>query len=106
VARDENGGIVEELNKYRAFVYPQTERWQEVGGGGFAGLYADQETVFAAPPAAIFCFGDRVVDCVVTDISIVEKTYNVDLNPVRAEVQVTCVELTPYDPDPTIGRPS
>jgi hypothetical protein len=103
VARDENGGIVDELNKYRAFVYPQTGDWQKAGGSGFAGLYAGQETVFTAPPAAVFRFGDRVVDCVVTDVSIVEKAYNADLNPVRAEVQVTCVELTPYDPDPAAG---
>ncbi|GAA2511397.1 CIS tube protein [Winogradskya humida] len=106
VAHDENGGIVEELNKYRAFVHPRTDRWREAGAGGFAKLYAGQETVFAAPPAALFCFGERVVECVVTDVSIVEKTYNADLDPVRAEVQITCVELTPYDPDPTAGRPS
>jgi hypothetical protein len=105
VARDQHGGIVAELNKYRAFVYPQTDKWPDAGTrtGGFAGLYADRPTLFTAPPTAKFSFGGRVVNCVVTDVSIVEKAYNVDLNPVRAEVQVTCVELTPYNPDPVAG---
>ena len=102
IARDERGGIAPELNKYRAFVHPQTERWQDANDApdGFTGLYAGSETVFTAPPACCFCFGDRVIDCVVTEVQITEQLYNPDLDPVRAEVQVTCVELTPYTPDP------
>ena len=105
VARDERGGIGPELNKYRAFVYPQTERWRDANGApdGFTGLYAGADTVFAAPPTCRFGFGERVVDCVVTEVSITEQLYNTDLDPVRAEVQVTCIELTPYDPDPAAG---
>jgi hypothetical protein len=107
VARDERGGIGPELNKYRAFVYPRTERWQDANAApdGFTGLYGGAETVFAAPPTCRFCFGERVIDCVVTEVSITEQLYNLDLDPVRAEVQVTCVELTPYDPDPAAGGP-
>jgi hypothetical protein len=101
IAVDERGGIGPELNKYRAFTYPQTERWQDANGmpDGFTGLYAGAETVFAAPPPCRFGFGERVVDCVVTDLQITERLYNLDLDPVRAEIQVTCVELTPYNPD-------
>jgi hypothetical protein len=105
ISRDERGGIAPELNKYRAFMYPQTERWQEANGrrDGFTGLYAGAETVFAAPPACRFGFGERVVDCVVTEVQITEQLYNPDLDPIRAEVQVTCVELTPYNPDAAAG---
>lgn len=105
IARDERGGIVPELNKYRAFTYPQTERWPDANGmpDGFTGLYAGAETVFTAPPPCRFGFGERVVDCVVTDLQITEKLYTPDLDPVRAEVQVTCVELTPYNPDAAAG---
>jgi hypothetical protein len=105
IARDERGGIGPELNKYRAFVHPQTDRWQEANGAsdGFTGLYAGSETVFAAPPTCRFGFGERVVDCVVTEVQITEQLYNLDLDPVRAEVQVTCVELTPYNPEPAAG---
>lgn len=108
IVRDERGGIGPELNKYRAFVYPQTERWQDANGAadGFSGLYADVENVFASPPACRFGFGDRVTDCVVTEVSITEQLYNPDLDPIRAEVQVTCVELTPYNPDPATGGAS
>ena len=31
IARGDNGSIVPELNKYRAFLYPQSDRWQEAG---------------------------------------------------------------------------
>jgi hypothetical protein len=105
IARDERGGIAPELNKYRAFVYPQTERWQDANGApdSFAGLYAGSETVFTAPPACRFGFGERVVDCVITEMQITDQFYNPDLDPVRAEVQVTCVELTPYNADAAGG---
>lgn len=102
ISLDESGGITPELNKYRAFVHPQTPHWKDANGSlsGFSGLFAGSETVFTAPPACRFCFGDRVIDCVVTEVQITEQLYNLALHPVRAEVQVTCVELTPYTPDP------
>ncbi|MEV0644197.1 hypothetical protein AB0I28_02925 [Phytomonospora sp. NPDC050363] len=102
IARDERGGIGPELVKYRAFTYPQTERWQDASTsvGGFTGLYDDSASVFAAPPVCAFGFGDRVVDCVVTEVQITEQLFNTSLDPVRAEIQVTCVEITPYNPDP------
>lgn len=104
IARDSGGGITPELNKYRAFVYPQTKRWKDANGrlDGFTGLFKGSETVFAAPPLCRFAYGDRVVDCVVTEVQITEQLHNAALHPIRAEVQVTCVELTPYTPDPAI----
>lgn len=104
ITRDENGGITPELNKYRAFVYPQTQHWKDANGrtNGFTGLYAGSETVFTAPPTCCFHFGERVINCVVTEVQITEQLYNLHLHPVRAEVQVTCVELTPYTPDPRV----
>lgn len=107
IARDERGGITPELNKYRAFTYPQTDHWKDANGmpDGFTGLFAGAEPVFTAPPACRFGFGERVVDCVVTDLQITEKLYGPELDPVRAEVQVTCVELTPYNPDAAAGGP-
>jgi len=105
IAHDERGGIAPELNKYRAFVHPLTERWQDANDApdGFTGLFVGSETVFTAPPTCRFCFGERVIDCVVTDVQITEQLYNLDLDPVRAEVQVTLSELTPYNPDAVAG---
>jgi Contractile injection system tube protein len=102
---DERGGIAPELAKYRAFSYPRTERWPDAGtsAAGFTGLYAGQETVFAAPPQCRFGFGERVVDCVVTEVSVTEKLFTPQLDPVRAEVAVTLVEISPYSVDPTGG---
>ena len=104
IARDSRGGIGPELNKYRAFIYPQTERWQDAASApdGFSRLYEGAESVFTAPPACRFGFGERVIDCVVTEVSIKEQLYNPDLDPIRAEVQVTCVEMTPYNPEPAV----
>lgn len=105
IATDERGGIAPELAKYRAFSYPRTERWQEAGTAthGFAGLYVGQETVFAAPPQCRFAFGERVIDCVVTEVNVTEKVFNRQLDPVRAEVAITLVEISPYSVDPTGG---
>jgi len=100
IARGANHSIVPELNKYRAFLYPQTNRWQEAGAT-FAPLY-DELRPFTPPPRARFGFGfgtasERVIDCVVTEVSIQETLFNADLAPVRADVSVTIVELAPYD---------
>lgn len=99
IERGDNGSIVPELNKYRAFLYPQTQRWQEAGAT-FAMLYQDLRA-FTPPPLARFGFGfgagaERVLDCIVTDISIDETMFNADLAPVRADVSVTLAELAPY----------
>lgn len=107
IARGDNNSILPELNKYRAFLYPQNERWQEAGAT-FAPLY-DTLRPFTPPPRARFGFGfgtssERVIDCVVTDVSIEETLFNSDLAPIRADVSVTLVELAPYDnipPAPT-----
>lgn len=104
IARDDRGGIAPELLKYRAFMYPQTENWQdaETSVDGFVSLYDDPASVFAAPPVCAFGFGERVIDCVVTEVSITEQLFNASLDPVRAEISVTLVEITPYNPDPSV----
>ena len=109
IALDEDGSIMPELNKYRAFVYPLTERWREAAAS-FMPLY-DRTQQFAAPPTCLFGFGfggngeptgnDRVVECIVTDVSITEQLFNTRLAPLRAEVSVTLVEVSPYGNLPT-----
>ncbi len=103
IALDEDGGIGPELAKYRAFVHPRTEQWPDAADrlDGFTGLYEGAETVFAAPPTALFVFGDRVVDCVVTEVSVTEQLFTATLAPLRAKVQVSLVELSPYAVEPS-----
>lgn len=99
IAKDENGSIAPELNKYRAFLYPQTARWQEAGAS-FVPLYDDRQH-FASPPTCRFGFGDRVINCIVTEVSITELLFNAQLAPLRADISVTLVELAPYEDNAT-----
>jgi hypothetical protein len=95
---DETGGITPELNKYRAFVYPANRRWTDAGASFVRrpALYAGSDA-FASPPLCRFGFGEgRVLDCVVTEISITELLFNSALSPLRADVSITLVELAPY----------
>jgi hypothetical protein len=100
IARDETGSIEPELNKYRAFLYPQPKgevNWQSARSS-FVPLYKEKLHEFASPPVCQFGMGeDRVIDCVVTDIGITETYFNLQLRPLRADVSVTLVEYVPYE---------
>ena len=102
--RTSDGSIAPELNKYRAFVYPRTERWQEAASSpdGFTGLYTDQDDrVRRRRRLCQFGFGDRFIDCVVTDVGITEQLFTPDLAPLRAEVSITPGRAHPRTALPT-----
>ncbi len=99
ISKAEDGSIGPELNKYRAFLYPQTTRWQEAGAS-FAPLY-DQERNFANPPLCQFGFGDQLIDCIITEVNITENLFNANLAPLRADIAVTLVERVPYGNEAT-----
>ena len=105
IAMDAARGIGPELDKYRAFLYPQTNRWPDASSAvdGFTGLYAVADPVFVAPPRCRLGLGYRAINCLVTEVVITERMHTPTFAPLRAEVQITCVELTPYDPGPVIG---
>lgn len=98
IARDDQGGINGELNKYRAFLYPRISSWRSTRGS-FQPLY-EQTKVFASPPRCRFGFGHRVVDCIVADVGITELLFNSRLAPMRADVSVTLVEMPRYGNEP------
>ena len=101
IETDNNGCITPELNKYRAFVNPQTSHWQDAyAGSTFANLYAGISQ-FNPPPAAVFAFGDTIIDCVVTDVTITEKLFDANLGVLRAKVAVTLIETVDYGNQPT-----
>jgi hypothetical protein len=104
IASDDSGGITPELNKYRAFVYPATSDWSSASGSSFVSLY-DSTQQFVSPPQAIFGFGDIVVPCTVTEISITETLLDPNLSVLRAKVAVTLVERAPYGNEPTSPPP-
>jgi hypothetical protein len=95
---DKTGSIWPELNKYRAFLYPRSPRWK-LGStpASFAGVYKGAQQ-FESPPLCLFGFGtSRVINCVVTEVGITELVFNSELAPMRADVNITLVEFTPYD---------
>lgn len=81
-----DNGIQTELAKLRSFLYPMADAF-----GSLASLFGDasQGKRLAAPPTCIFGFGTKILDCIVTDISITETQFNSTLAPVRADVKVT-----------------
>jgi hypothetical protein len=91
----EDGSITPELNKYRAFINPKTPRWQNAGGS-FASLYTKTQA-FDTPPTCLFGFGEnRVIPCIVSAVTIDERLFNANLDPLRADVRLTLLELAPY----------
>ena len=98
IAKDDDGSITPELNKYRAFLYPKNADW-ESATDSFQPLYA-QTTAFEAPPMCVFGFGERLIDCIVTDVGITETLFNAQLKPLRADVTVTLVETAVYGNEP------
>ncbi|HEX8073052.1 MAG TPA: hypothetical protein VF546_24105 [Pyrinomonadaceae bacterium] len=103
---DPDLGILPELNKYRAFLYPRTDvpntlSWTEAGAS-FIPLYSDTQQ-FTSPPRCLFGLGqDRVVECIVTEVNVTETLFASNLAPLRADVAVTLVEYSPYE---TITEP-
>lgn len=81
-----DNGISTELAKLRSFLYPKADAWGTLSGllgGGSTGKR------LAAPPTCFFGFGTKILECVLTDVKIIETQFNSLLAPVRADVTVT-----------------
>jgi hypothetical protein len=91
--RNEDGHILGDLAVLRSFVYPQFGDLTEMIAGAFK-KDADRflKSWFNKPPTALLIMGDLSVEGFVTDLKINETMFNADLDPVRAEVEVTLVE--------------
>lgn len=80
-----DNGISTEIAKLRSFLYPKADAW-----GTLSGLLGGEEgQKLASPPTCIFGFGTKILECVVTDLSITETQFNSLLAPVRADVRLT-----------------
>lgn len=78
-----DNGISTELAKLRSFMYPASDAWAVFGGSSDKGMR------LAAPPTCIFGFGTKILECVVTDMTVTETQFNSALAAVRADVRVT-----------------
>jgi hypothetical protein len=86
-----DNGISNELAILRSFLYPATDAFAILGGGGDAGQR------LTPPPTAIFGFGMKVLECVITDITITETQFNSFLAPVRADAKITMAVIEEDD---------
>lgn len=81
-----DNGITTELAKLRSFVYPKEDALALIGSlfGG------DDEggKKLTAPPTCYFGFGTKILECVLTELSIQETQFNSTLAPVAADVSV------------------
>jgi hypothetical protein len=91
--RNDEGDVLADLAILRSFVYPQTADWFEIvrtvvqgGSAAFTKLW------FNEPPTALLVLGDMSMEGFVTDLRITESHFNSQLNPVRAEAEITMVE--------------
>lgn len=80
-------GVSGELATLRSFLHPRSEAWEAAAPLPWQG----EGRRLTAPPRCIFGFGRKVLECLVTDLSITETQFGPMLDPVRADVSV---ELT------------
>ena len=90
-----DNGVSTELAKLRSFLYPKADAWAQLGSllGGAQGRRVQ------APPTCVFGFGTRVLECVVTGLTVTETQFNSALAPVRADVSVS-LSVVEEDGDP------
>jgi hypothetical protein len=91
--RNEDGDVLADLAIIRSFAYPELIDLAGLAGAVFgAGATDWSQVFFNEPPSTVLVFGSSSVDCYITELKITETQFNKDLNPVRAEVDITMVE--------------
>jgi hypothetical protein len=91
--RNDDGHILADLAILRSFVYPRLADLLDILGAAF-GSESNRwlQLWFNQPPTAILVLGSTSVEGFVTELKITETLFNADLDPVRAEVEVTMIE--------------
>jgi hypothetical protein len=91
--RREDGTILPDLAILRSFVYPRVGELLDILNSAF-GSEGDRwiKIWFNKPPTALLVLGDMSVEGFVTDLKITETMFNADLDPVRAEVEISMIE--------------
>lgn len=81
-------GIAVELAQLRSFLYPKEDAWSTLGQ--IFGNNKDGRSL-CSPPDCIFGFGNKVLECIVTEMTVNETQFNNNLVPVRADISITLV---------------
>ncbi|MFG2741226.1 hypothetical protein ACGFY0_14345 [Streptomyces chartreusis] len=99
--RTASGSVLGDLAVIRSFAYPQMVDVLELVSGvadtfstspAPIGKKPQDEIFFHEPPPLLLVFGSTTVDGYVTELRITETQFNADLDPVRAEVEISMVE--------------
>jgi len=80
-----DNGISTELAKLRSFLYPKSDAWGVRGGKEGRSLNS--------PPACLFGFGSKILECIVRKLDITETQFNSLLAPVRADVKINLIVI-------------
>jgi hypothetical protein len=81
-----DNGVSTEIAKLRSFMYPKSDAWAVFGSDG-------EGKRLVPPPTCVFGFGTKILECVVTSVTITETQFNSYLAPVRADASVTLVVI-------------
>jgi hypothetical protein len=93
--RRQDGTVLSDLAILRSFVYPQIVELSEFfEAATSSGCDRWSQVWFNEPPTALLIMGELTVECYVSSLQINETLFNADLNPVKAEVQMSLIEKT------------
>lgn len=91
--RREDGTVLNDLAILRSFVYPQIVELSEFfEAATSSGCDRWSQVWFNEPPTALLIMGSLTAECYVSNLQITETLFNADLNPVRAEVEMSFIE--------------
>lgn len=101
--RNAEGDILADLAVIRSFVYPQIGNWIDAAGALGTALGASTATPgetpttfmnmwFNEPPTVTLVLGGSSIEGYVEELRITETEFNPELNPTRAEVELTISE--------------
>ena len=74
----------------RSFTYPALADLLDLLGAAFGSSNANP--FFQEPPTALLIMGDLSMEGFITELKIVETMFNSELNPVRADIEITMIE--------------
>ena len=98
--RNDAGDIVGDLAVIRSFVYPQLANWLDMAsaagilssGGGLQEATTWSNLWFNRPPTLTLVLGGLSVEGFVSELKITETLFNSELDPTRADVEITLLE--------------
>ncbi|HEX2571524.1 MAG TPA: hypothetical protein VH877_18330 [Polyangia bacterium] len=91
--RNEDGDILADIAILRSFVYPEILDLLDLASALTSSDKSKREELFFNhPPTATLVLGSMSMEGYVTDLKITETLFNADLNPTRAEVEITMIE--------------